>query len=420
VISGTFGHDIFIAYRQQTARMYAKALHDALEKRGLIVFLDEADEDVGGRIEQFKSIAARARTLVVVVTKDVYGSTYVRQEVESYRDKRMHGWRRPFSRMIPINVEQALSTPPPGDQVWRDLSTNVFVSESAGAVTCGTPAKEVVDRVARAGRFVRASGLFALLATTVALIIGTVLAFGGNRLRVLRDELAGTRTQVTTATKEKERLETTNGRLNDDNARLDQQARALKTTIDSLQETQSKLKFKVGQLSTAESAAKLRGRALSELERDPVIAYRLAERAEALASAPANREAMRTAISSAGLVYSRAFNGCTVDDAAGSTLLLRCTPTGGAAASLSRVEVASGSPHRLSIRPGRAAWLVPLKDSWRTLVLDDWKDKLRFQLFEPDGQPVGSPVFGRYLTPNDPRCSTMRIPLHLSTDSGST
>ena len=53
VIANTVGYDVFIAYRNAESRDYAEALHDALEKRGFIVFLDEADEGAGAVIERF-------------------------------------------------------------------------------------------------------------------------------------------------------------------------------------------------------------------------------------------------------------------------------------------------------------------------------------------------------------------------------
>ncbi|WP_437935159.1 TIR domain-containing protein [Sorangium sp. So ce341] len=411
LIARTVGYDVFIAYRQSDARGYAKALHDALEKRRLVVFLDEADEDVGAKIEQFKRIACSARTLVVVVTENVYKSTYVRQEIEAYRDKRLRSWwRRPLSRMIPINVNQALSRPPKGDAVWQDLGASVFVPEDDAAVKEARPSAEVAERIARAGRFVQSTFVFALMLVFFAAAIAGALGAGIWQLREVNERralverrLGQARDEAAMLEDQARRLEAQNTELNQTNRTLQMEKKGLDDEVKNLERKGRELNAQIDVLSLQERSIRTRARALRELSVDPVLAYRLAERAEGLLSSAENREVMRRAISSTDLLYANAVAGCTVDDVSGSAALLRCD--GGGRTSLRLLDLDRGALRRLPHPAGSAAWLVAHGASWRLLRVLNATENRRYQLFDIDGSPVGDLVLGRLLTPRDPRCS---------------
>ncbi|MDX8501915.1 toll/interleukin-1 receptor domain-containing protein [Mesorhizobium sp. VK4C] len=383
VVANTVGYDVFIAYRIGESRRYAEALHNALEARGLVAFLDDADEGAGASIQQFVKFACAARCLVVVVTPGVYDSLHVREEVDGYRQQRMKSWRRPFSRMIPINVDQALAHAPSVD-TWKELGACVFAPERSDAVAAAHPSQTVVDQIVRSGRFVRATALFGLV---TALLTTIVIAL-----------LGGTTWSLATASKE---LASTNLQL------------------DAAKRQERELDAKNEQLVVEGKALQRRNDAVRALDTDPVVAYRLAESAESLLPSSDNLEVIRSVISSGSMLYSHVVKDCTVDDTTASLALLRCKGSRSDSATLKLMDLDDFSIKPLPQPAGTAAWIVPFATSWRLLSAGEAEyavgepgysanginSKRVYRLFDAKGAAIGKPVFGRFLTPPDQRCS---------------
>ena len=182
------GYDVFISYRHKDATEYAQQLHTLLQSRRLRVFLDRADHDAGGALKAFPEAAAASRTLVVIVSDNVYQSSSVLEELGSYYSRRVDKLsKRAFSRIIPINVDGALNEAPAEPKEWRRLQDFLFTAEIGAALRSGQPSKTVVDDVARSSLFLRSWVLFTVFVGVITATILGVALFGAWQVSGLQE-----------------------------------------------------------------------------------------------------------------------------------------------------------------------------------------------------------------------------------------
>ena len=402
VMSHVVGYDVFIAYRNADARAYAQALHAALEKRGLTVYLDEADGGAGANIRDFVRRACASRCLVVVVTPGIYKSQFVCDEVDGYRARRLRSWwRRPFSRLIPINVDQALSEAPNETEAWALLRESVFVKEAADAVFLGAPSQEVIDQIRRSGRFVRSAVAFSIAVGVTVLIVGALLAASVLGLISVNQTLITAREDLTALRTERSQLINSNEALTNEGESL-----------------------------------RLRNAAIRNMAVDKTLAYRQAEAAEKILPAEENREVIRSIVSSNAIFYDRVIVGCTISDTSESSALLLCgnKPSD---RFLTMLSLKDRSETRLLLPAGEDNWIIPVGDSWRLLRLGERDNQKEYELFEPNGAKVGTSVLGRLISLPDVRCGStsafvwtsglsgtswdllgdQRVPIHVADDA---
>lgn len=396
--SVVLGYDVFISYRHADAKEYALALRDALKRKGLTTFVDVADAGGGASIEKMKAVACTSRALIVIVTDGVFESAYVRDELAEYQRRRIRPWwRRPLSRIIPVNVDGALSRPTP-DAAWTALGDHVFIAESRVAVLAGTPSGEVVTHVVRSASFVRTSFFSTVIAAAVALAIAAFVIRGALQVSAFQDRVDSLRSEQAA--------------LRADNEELGKRATAQQVEIDNLGKRRDEL-TNVNQgltekneslgrdnealadsnrsLSRQSRALSLRSRAQRLVADDPVAALRLAEQAEELVAAPENRDLIRQSMSTWDLTYTHEL-GCSLDDVFGSTLLLRCVAHG--RTSLAAFDVVRGERARLPVPAGDGASIVVGGDDWRVLVVDGheflWSMEPRtYRLYDRSGRKIG-------------------------------
>jgi WD40 repeat protein len=221
VASWIGGYDIFISYRHADAHGYAKNLEQVLESKGLMVFRDESEEETGVALKTFSKRACKARALVVLATPTVFESDNVFAELSSYLSQRIDRWyRRPFSRIITINVEQTLSRAPAERPEWGRLKHFVYETETMEAINSATPSDKVIKSLRSASTFMRSWRRFILLLG--ASLLGILILIGGALfyLGSVLNELSVKRTELAAAQKESDVLRSTNQTLNNQNAGL--------------------------------------------------------------------------------------------------------------------------------------------------------------------------------------------------------
>jgi hypothetical protein len=385
------GYDIFISYRHVDAKDYVLALREHLRKRhGLTCFVDVADAGRGARIEKMKAIACTARTLIVVVTDGAFDSRYIREEVAEYRSRRMlRWWRRPLSRIVPIDVDGALSRAP--DDLWKTVRAHSYESESADAVRTGAPSKEVITEIVRSASFVRTSFVAAVLAVIVALVVVGMLLFGmwqvndvERDLATLRDEREALSRRSSRFRQRNRALLTLRDELTATNAGLVQSTATLQARANDLQRRRTELEVENEKLSIEGKALLSRTQAQRIVDEDPVRALRLVEQSESTFPSEINNEIIRRAITTWDLTYTHELDGCTIEDAVETKLLLRCEPGD---RSLVLFDLARGTRTSLRIAGGRWARIVGDGAASRVLVTDT-----DHRLFELDGRTVGTPM----------------------------
>lgn len=418
LIGRLVGYDVFIAYRKTQARDYARALKEVLQRHGLLVFLDESDEGAGAEIEGFTSIASTARCLVVIVTPGIFESKFVKAEVDGYLE-RLRSWRkRPFSRLLPIDVGHSLSAAPRDVQAWTSLSSYVFTPEGFVELAAAQPSQAVVDQVRRSSRFIRATALFAAGMATALVTVAIAVALAAFGLIDIRSRLEAATIATDQKTKE-----------------LAQASRALKDVqrqSDELTKHVSVLTAKASQATQKVDAAEARNRALvvegrslemsrdaaSLLESDPDAAYRLAESANSLSPTPASQRIMRQVLSSRQLHYLWRADDCTVYDVMERRVLLRCGPPAG----LKVMDLNSSQVVHLGAASATEAWLVPLPSGGWNVLANERSERGGYRLLSSNGHQLGSSIPWPALTPPDKRCgrTLALIPIRdaLSWDDG--
>lgn len=243
VASRVVGYDFFISYRHVDASDYAKKLHALLENKGYIVFRDESEADnLGTSTEEFAKLARSSRCLVTIVTPNVYESESVYEELSSYLTHRIDNWyRRPFSRIISINVEQSLSKATSELPNWLKLSNFVYESETQAAIDSGIPSNSVVEKLISAGTFMNSWRRFLIGAAAIALLSLSTVAGATFYLNHLKG-------QISIAENKLEKKE-------DDFLKLTSKNNLLALQTESLKDTSKILKDEAARLSIIKDKA---------------------------------------------------------------------------------------------------------------------------------------------------------------------
>lgn len=357
------GYDIFISYRHLDAHGYANELEKALEAKGLLVFRDESDEDVGTPLSVFIKRACAARTFVILVTPNVFKSSNVLDELSAYIKHRISKWhRKPFSRVISVNVDQALSTAPPESE-WNRLADYVYVAETATAVAKAAPSTLVVDRLVRSSSFLRSWQLFSMATFAVATAILISIVSALIYLHSVLDRLSSTKVELVDT---QNSLQTAQGKTKD------------------LQDEATRLDAERYMLTVRNAAA-------DQLTQDPLIAYRLAEKAFALKPDAINRKLLLQTLSNINLSYQLRKTGFSVEAMAEPFILLKSDNVEEFSVFNMRTREIQGANVG-----GARGWIVPLGKRWRTLTLDwvgDGADAtLTYGLFDHAGNQIGERV----------------------------
>jgi len=224
----TIGYDIFISYRHIDAQNYAKELHDKLEEKGLIVFRDESEVDNSGTsTKRFAKLACSARCLVTIVTPNVYESESVYDELSSYFANRLDKWyRRPFSKVISINVDQTLSNAPNDKANWKRLSDFVYEPESVDSILNASPSEPVIERLTNASSYLKSWLIFNII--FLLLFIGII----SSSTLYLQNVFS----QIETSQNKLDSMETTTNKLKDVSLNLTEQNNSLSKSIQKYKE----------------------------------------------------------------------------------------------------------------------------------------------------------------------------------------
>ncbi len=349
------GFDVFISYRHADAHGYAVELERVLESKGLMVFRDETEEDVGTPLAVFVKRACSARTFVIVVTNNVYQSRSVFEELSAYLESRIHRWyRKPFSRIIPINVNQVLSRVPTDDEVWNRLSDFVYVTETADALSNNTPSHHVVERLKRSSSFLKSWQRF-----SVIVLVLTVAAISA----------------ITVST-----------------AYLDR----ILSQLSIAQETTTNLKAEGARLEAERRMLTVRNAAINQLNQDPLIAYRLAEMAYRLKPDPSNRRILLESLSSIDLAYQIRKQGVSVEASSEPFILLKNTSD--EEGNYFVFDMRTHEFQNTNFNASRS-WIFPTEESWKALSLD-WEGSGAYaipiyRLRDERGEQIGESVESR-------------------------
>jgi WD40 repeat protein len=233
------GPDIFLSYRWNPARAYARALRDALQSRGYRCFLDDEDHSSGTPIRSYEIEARRSRVLVLVGTPGVFDSRHIPRELNAYREGHRGLWRRRWARIVPVNVAGALDAFHDGSapealrgSPWEALAGLVSEPESEVAVTLGQPSRSVVDRIVQSSFQIKAGARLVLAAGGLALLILMTAAipavFTFLDLRSTRAELWAASAQLSDTTVALRRAQQ---RLGDARSEIDQADRVRRAAL---------------------------------------------------------------------------------------------------------------------------------------------------------------------------------------------
>jgi WD40 repeat protein len=187
-LSYLFGRDIFISYARADAMNYAQQLAVGVREDvpQLSFFLDQWASVSGRTLPISLKLALRwSRMLVFIGTQHAIDSPHVRKELQAFFNRQ--------GRFVPIDVGGALDTAMRKDEFLSAISGPGAVRETIDNVSGGTPAKEVVTRVANAVKFTRQDRRLrrAVIGTTLGVIsIVATAAFVSSRIVANARQLA--------------------------------------------------------------------------------------------------------------------------------------------------------------------------------------------------------------------------------------
>jgi hypothetical protein len=208
------GPDIFISYRH-SARGYARALRDELEKLGPRCFLDEDWQPPGDNIELYKTIARRSRMFVLIGSRTVLESKHIPKELDAY--SRAHGgWvSRRWHRIFPISVSGALknfegsdTSEPYRNILWAPLIGLVAEAETDEALFSGQPSGSIPKRIARTYGLLSGTRLLLLgTALLAVLIVAATILTVRWRVGTAQDQIRGAKAELAQVTEQKKKAE---------------------------------------------------------------------------------------------------------------------------------------------------------------------------------------------------------------------
>lgn len=403
------GYDIFISYRHLDAEVYAENLHEVLEKKGLIVFRDESEKDNSGTsIDEFVKLACSARCLVMIVTAGVYESENVYDELSGYLANRIDKWyRRPFSRIISINVDQALSSASSRKPNWGRLSNFVYEPDTLAALLEGVPDPKVIKKLSAAGSFMNTWRRFLI---TMLLSVALIILVGAATLvyqSSLRNEISFKANRLSAISDSTRRLSASNQFLTHKNKSIQNNSlKLMKTnfslhhTADSISRQVELLQSRSDNLKDTEKMMDLRIEAMNQITHEPLIAFRLAQQAYTMSPDYENRKLIMGALSKIDLYFKSAFAGYTVEDIKEPFVLLT-KDSGSGNKEFFMLNLTNLHLAAIPISAEKA-WIILVDHSWR-LFAQTFEGRAGskmplFQLWNDRNEAISEKVQAHFLT----------------------
>lgn len=152
------GYDFFVSFKlgnfPSGTQNYASDLASKLSELGFKVFFSEEEAPPGEQLNATLIDALhKSRILVVIVNEAaLLHSTWIRKEVEEFRDK------HPQRPIIPININYALENFELQANVnsWLDHEKRIWLNETNIAAETGIVSKDVINRLKLTPRFIKA------------------------------------------------------------------------------------------------------------------------------------------------------------------------------------------------------------------------------------------------------------------------
>jgi len=161
-----FADDIFISYSRKDGAKYAAALANELSKRGndYSCFLDQWGASADNKLSTPVLRALKhSYMLVLIGTAGAAESPLVRQEVQSFSNRR---WFQPRRPVLPINIDGALS-----NLTWSELTGLYRVPETDDARREGLPSEAVVRLIANSNSYTKRSQRMRLLSLVAMFLL---------------------------------------------------------------------------------------------------------------------------------------------------------------------------------------------------------------------------------------------------------
>lgn len=405
--------DIFISYARADASAYAAGLAGALAGRVLSCCFDQWGSSPGDKVPN-KVLRALRRSgmLVVIGSKEAVRSAAMRQEIETFL---------PTERLIvPVDLDGWLQR-----AEWWPLLRGLAISEDwqpieearDGDHARRTPSSEVVDRIVNGITFTTRDRTLRKLRTgAIATFAGFALAAVGAALvvRSLQMRTDSLQTKVQASEAQVAQAERSTQATKVQLAETDTILAGQQAAVGTLQQDVTDLNVAKTELTKARSALvkqndeleqrglllRTRIAARRALDTDPVLAYRLAERAYALGvlvdpKDPESKALLLTALSQLDFPYQKSLKPCSLADFQPPLALVRCSGPIKDKVTLRVLDTESlrFADVQQPADDGTDAWIAPVAPSWR-IVTRRWLDDQRqgFELWNSEGQRLGEPL----------------------------
>lgn len=388
-----FGYDIFISYSRKDSIDYAYRLAEHFIQQGYECFIDQLSSITPGKAIPKHILGAikSSKSMIVIGSAGSRKSYPIAKETETFLKYRKS------KPIIPIDVGGAIK-----EAIWySQIEGLAFVNEEPDNLAGGKPSDEVIKRIQNSLTFTKRSKRLRRIAFVVLLItlIITGIAFwlldiANNAIdekvkveKQVKDAKIGLKIANSAkdkAIKEKKDAQDTNNKLSLINEQLKNDSIQLANKNAELEKQSNMLQYRVA--------------AQKQLEKDPVIAYRLAQEAYRLSPDAENRKLIMASVSSIDMYYKYKFDfsGYLFEDFKEPYLLLYKYDTNFIFLT-KRYKIINIYTNK-SIQLNTKSYLAKIiSDSYssRLITFEQVSDKTEYRLYDIEsGSMIGESIFG--------------------------
>ncbi|MDR2234695.1 MAG: TIR domain-containing protein [Chryseobacterium sp.] len=386
------GYDIFISYSRKDSLDYAYTIAQYFMKKGFECYIDQLSSITPGKKlpANIKDAVKRSTAFVLIGSEGATNSEAIEQEIKLFLK---YNKNKP---LIPITIDGAINS---NVRWYSEIEGLALIDDSSENIKNSSPAIDVLDRIENALHFTKKS--VRLRSVSLAVILGILIISGfatyfvsdkatEAKLAIIEKKQADSLRDI--AFKQLTRTnELRNIALKDRKEAIHQKQKAdkLKIQADSLKNLAVIGKIKAEKLrNTAESLKLLaekrvnhlnqqsemlgnRISAMSNLESDPIKAYRFAEETYKFEKSTENRELIFATLSSIDYYYTSVLNNYHITDFKEPYILL--IDDSKDRSNLAVYDMRTSKLKITSITTDQIGWIIPMAYNSYKILTRNWQ-----------------------------------------------
>lgn len=397
-----FGYDVFISYSRNDGLNYSYSIAQHFLNKGYECYIDQlSSTSPGAKLPRnIQHAVKRSTAFVLVGTTSAQQSEPISKEIQLFLDRSKN------KPIIPISIEGAINK----DAIWySSIQGLAIIEDKENHLRSETPSESVLGRIENALTFTKKSDrlrrTFFTTLIAIAIIVGFAFYFAGkktqeankaNDARIEADNLS--RIAIQERTQAITQMQSANELKNEADS-LRNIAENEKVIADSLTLIAESQKYKaekrVRELDTQSENLQIRIAANENLSIDPIIAYRLAQKAYNVIESEETRSLIMSSLSLIDYYYTTSLDGHEILDFKEPYILLINQNSLDGHPNLLVYNMQSNQINKTNIYADHA-WIIPYNNSWRILTRN-WNGSgidaiAEYQLWDENDEPLSDKI----------------------------